>query len=338
MSKRNAFWVILNDAKVDSWPDVVWRDARNAGAHIIPDFCKPIPKLLRNIRKIHFANISNNKFWLPFKSVWNFSCTLKVDDLNPQNQNYIIFQTGIKFSPHFIKRLKSKGNARIILYMPDNIRTMGIAQSKSEFDRYCKYYLVDQVYSFDKRDCEEFGCYFFDFYSKMSVKSNDNNEDYIKAPFKIFYVGSCRNIERLKTLHLLYNQLKDKAKCSFYINGVSPENATQRGINYNQPLSYVDVVRLVQQSDVIVEIMNGTQQGNTLRLKEAVCYNKLLLSNNDAIRDSSYYDSRYMQVFTNVDEIDLTKFQRKVDYHYKGDFSTKELLKMIVKNDKRENL
>lgn len=160
MSKRDTFWVILNDAKVDSWPDVVWRDARDAGAHIIPDCCKPIPKLLRNIRKIHFSNISNRTFWLPLKRVWDSSCTLKIDDLNPQDQNYIIFQTGIKFSPHFIKRLKNKGNARIILYMPDNIRTMGIAQSKSEFDRYCKYYLVDQVYSFDKKDCEEFGCLF----------------------------------------------------------------------------------------------------------------------------------------------------------------------------------
>lgn len=330
---KSSFTIIVNEARPDSWPDIIWRDARNAGALVLLDSCTSLPFILRKIRKVHFSNVTNRKVWLPLKCAWDFSNTLRLSDLDPTKRNYVIFQTGIKFSAHYIERLKRERNACIVLYMPDNIRTMNMAQTREEFERFKEHYHIDQIYSFDKNDCEEFGAEFFDFYSKMPVVAQKNALRKWDGKLRVLYVGGCRSISRLNTLHELYDKLKDKADCTFYLNGVAPELATRRGIFYNHPLTYAEVVKLVQQHDVIVEIMNGTQAGNTLRLKEAVCYNKLLLTNNKTVVDSPYYDKQYMQVFNHVDDIDLSAFQAPVDYHYQGEFSPLNLMKRIVELD-----
>lgn len=332
--KSSSFTIIINEARTDSWPDIVWRDARDVGANVLLDSSKPLPSFLRKLRQIHFSNIANRKVWLPLKRAWDFSNTLRILDLDPAKRNYVIFQTGIKFSAHYIERLKRERNTCIVLYMPDNVRTMNIAQTQEEFERFKEHYHIDQVYSFDKKDCEEFGMEFFDFYSMLPAKVK--NKEGVDGKSKILYVGGCRSKERLKTLHALYDNLKDKAHCTFYLNGVKPTDATRKGIVYNHPLTYAEVVGLVQQHDIIVELMNGTQAGNTLRLKEAVCYNKCLLTNNLTVKDSPYYHADFMQVFRKVNDIDLSRFAMDVDYKYNGEFSPCKLMERIINKDNKE--
>lgn len=332
---ESTFTIIVNDAQPNSWPDIVWRDASLSGARVLLESSMHLPSILKKIRRVHFANPANHRFWLPLKCLWDGTNTLRFEDLDPKKRNYIIFQTGIKISAHYIERLKRERNACIVLYMSDNIRTMKIAQNKDEFLRFCRHYHVDQVYSFDKKDCEEFGAEFFDFYSMLPDKVTQKKLEDDKP--RILYVGGCRSKSRLDTLHALYNKLKDQAHCTFYLYGVKPEDAIHRGIIYNHLLSYAEVVQLVQQHDIIVEIMNGTQAGNTLRLKEAVCYNKCLLTNNPIVKSSPYYHSNYMQIFENVEDIDLLRFSHDVDYHYQGEFSPGKLMERIVDNDKNAN-
>lgn len=329
---QTTFTICVNDAQPNSWPDIVWRDASLSRARVLLESSMPLPSILKKIRRVHFANSANKHLWLPLKCLWDGTNTLRFKDLDPSKRNYIIFQTGIKFSAHYIERLKRERNACIVLYMPDNIRTMKIAQNKDEFLRFCRHYHVDQVYSFDKKDCEEFGAEFFDFYSMLPTKVTQKKLEDGKP--KILYVGGCRSRERLNTLHALYDRLKEQAHCNFYLNGVDSVDANRDGIIYNHPLSYAEVVELVQQHDVIVEIMNGNQAGNTLRLKEAVCYNKCLLTNNPFIKDSPYYHPDFMQIFNKVDDIDLSRFSMNVDYEYNGEFSPRKLMERIAKKDK----
>ena len=327
-----SFTIIINDARPNSWPDIVWRDALTSGAQILLDNCVPLPSLLRKLRKFHFSNLANRTLWLPLKCLWDVTNTLQLSDLDPSKRNYIIFQTGIKFSARYIARLKKERNACIVLYMPDNIRTTGIAQNKEEFLRFCKHYYVDQVYSFAPEDCKEFGVEFFDFYSMLPLKDEPISQKDDKP--KVLYVGGCRSIERLNMLHALYERLQDEVDCTFYLNGVNKANTTQKGIIYNHPLSYAEVVELVQQHDIIVEIMNGTQTGNTLRLKEAVCYNKCLLTNNQDAKSSPYYNINNMQIFDKVEDIDISRLSHDVNYHYQGEYSPRRLMEKIIKKDK----
>lgn len=329
---KSSSFTIINEARPDSWPDIVWRDARDAGANVLLDSSKPLPSFLRKLRQIHFSNIANRKVWLPLKRAWDFSNTLRISDMDRIKRNYVIFQTGIKFSAHYIERLKRERNACIVLYMPDNVRTMNIAQTREEFERFKEHYHIDQVYSFDKKDCEEFEMEFFDFYSMLPT--NVEKKEVFDGKPKILYVGGCRSKERLNTLHALYDRLKEQAHCTFYLNGVDSVDADRDGIIYNHTLSYAEVVELVQQHDVIVEIMNGNQAGNTLRLKEAVCYNKCLLTNNPFVQESPYYHPDFIQIFKEVDDIDLSRFTMNVDYKYNGEFSPCKLMERIIGNDK----
>lgn len=328
---QTTFTICVNDAQPNSWPDIVWRDASLSRARVLLESSMPLPSILKKIRRVHFANSANKHLWLPLKCLWDGTNTLRFKDLDPSKRNYIIFQTGIKFSAHYIERLKRERNACIVLYMPDNIRTMKIAQNKDEFLRYCRHYHVDQVYSFDKKDCEEFGAEFFDFYSMLPDKVTQKKLEDDKP--RILYVGGCRSKERLNTLHALYDRLKKQAHCTFYLNGVDSVDANREGIIYNHPLSYAEVIELVQQHDVIVEIMNGNQAGNTLRLKEAVCYNKCLLTNNPLVKESPYYHPDFMQIFKKVDDIYLSRFSMNVDFKYNGEFSPCKLMERIVECD-----
>lgn len=331
---ESTFTIIVNDAQPNSWPDIVWRDASLSGARVLLESSMHLPSILKKIRRVHFANPANHRFWLPLKCLWDGTNTLRFEDLDPKKRNYIIFQTGIKISAHYIERLKRERNACIVLYMPDNFRTMKIAQNKDEFLRFCRHYHVDQVYSFDKKDCEEFGAEFFDFYSMLPDKVPQKKLEDGKP--RILYVGGCRSKERLNTLHALYDNLKDKAHCTFYLNGVEPTDASRNGIVYNHPLTYAEVIGLVLQHDIIVELMNGAQAGNTLRLKEAVCYNKCLLTNNLTVKDSPYYHADFMQVFKKVNDIDLSRFTMDVDYKYNGEFSPCKLMERIINKDNIE--
>lgn len=334
-----SFHIVISNSKPDSWSDVVWTDAKERGALVHHDYSISLPKWLRKLRVVHFSNKLNERFWLPLKSLWDKTNVIQPADLDPAKRNYIIFQTGVKFSPHSIEILKRKCNASIILYMPDTLSVIGIANNKDELGRYIKHYHIDDVYSFDPHDCKKYGLKFFDFYSIIDntpdIKNRESETLNNAGKKRVLYVGNARTPERLALAHAIYKQLSDQCECTFYLNGVPEKEQKFNGIKYNHPLTYLEVVSLVKQNDVIVEIMNGNQRGNTLRGKEAVCYNKQLITNNAEILNSPYYNPNHILCYNKPSDIDLSLFSSKTpDYHYKGEFSPRRLMEMIVENDK----
>lgn len=82
----STFTIIINEARSESWPDIVWRDALASGARVLLDSCIPLSRPLRKLRKIHFANPANRKMWLPLKCMWNGTNALQLSDLAPQSK------------------------------------------------------------------------------------------------------------------------------------------------------------------------------------------------------------------------------------------------------------
>lgn len=101
---QSTFTILITKAQTDSWPDIVWTDAKDKGARVYLDYCRPMNCRLRKLRNIYFSNPANRKVWLPMKCLLEWSNILKLEDLAPHKRNYIIFQTGIKFSAHYICR------------------------------------------------------------------------------------------------------------------------------------------------------------------------------------------------------------------------------------------
>ena len=63
---------------------------------------------------------------------------------------------------------------------------------------------------------------------------------------------------------------------------------------------------------------------------EAIANNKKILTNNDSIRNFQYYNPKYIQIYSNVNNINLDFFyNNKPNYQYNDEFSPKHFLAFI---------
>lgn len=329
-AKAAKFYVILPNSLPNSWGVTAWSDLFPYVIFYLNNSTIRTP-WLQKLKKIHFSNSANKKLWVPFKGIWNSTFPIKPSDLDPHKRNYIIFHSGVKFSPSYIRMLKRDYNVCIVYYLPDTLVGLNVAHNEAEWKRYKEYYQIDYVFSFDSEDCKRYGFDFFDIFSKV---------DSIEEPVinDLFYIGSCRTKSRLELVQGVYEHIGNKANCDFRMIGVAEEDIKAAvGITYNQPLGYPDVIKETLKSHCILEIMNPGQHGNTLRYKEAVCYGKKLLSNNPDIITSKYYDPRWMQYFGKPEDIDVDWLLKdeKPDYKYEGEYSPVRLLDMIMNKDNK---
>lgn len=326
------FHLILPNSLPDSWGVTVWNDLTPYAKIHLNNSTIRTP-WLQKLKKIHFSNSANKKVWVPFKGIWNNTFPIKPSVLDPVKRNYIIFHSGVKFSPSYIRMLKRDYNVCIVYYLPDTLAGLNVAHNEAEWKRYKKYYQIDYVFSFDPEDCKRYGFEFFDIYSKR-----ENAEEPVLND--LFYIGSCRTKNRLDLVQRVYDRIGNKAKCDFRMIGVAEEDKKYAdGITYNQPLGYPDVIKETLKSRCILEIMNPGQHGNTLRYKEAVCYNKKLLSNNPEILSSEYFNPKWMLFFEKPEDIDADWLLNgeTPDYGYEGEYSPANLLKLIVDVDAKQS-
>lgn len=329
---KSTFHLILPNSLPDSWGVAVWGDLEPYATIHLNNSTVKTP-WLQKLKKIHFSNSANKKVWVPFKGIWNSTFPIKPSDLDPQKRNYIIFHSGVKFSPSYIRMLKRDYNVCIVYYLPDTLAGLSVAHNEEEWKRYKEYYQIDYVFSFDPEDCKRYGFEFFDIYSKRADAEASN------VVIDLFYIGSCRTKSRLELVQGIYDHIGNKAKCDFRMIGVAEEDMKSAdGITYNQPLGYPDVINETLKSRCILEIMNPGQHGNTLRYKEAVCYGKKLLSNNPDILTSKYYNPKWMQYFEKPEDIDVDWLNNgeTPDYGYEGEYSPVRLLQMVLSKDNKQ--
>lgn len=325
MNDNEKWFIVINGINKNiNFGLYVWNDIADSVTikNEVSNFSNSI---LKRMLKAHFSNKLNNIIYLPFKGIWNNHFSIRPDELC-SGINYIIFQTGVKYSPTYIKMLKEKYNTKIILYMPDTIENIGIAYDKQSFERYKKYYQIDRCFSFDPQDCEKYDMEFFDFYSFVRT------DDLYAESTDLLYIGNYRNYERLEILKDVVEKTRGKLNYKIRLNSVPGDKINECvGIEVNQPMNYNEIVAYTKKTKCILEILNNGQKGNTLRFKEAVCYNKKLLTNNENAINSKYYNPEFIQVFRDVKEInwDWVKKDVTVDYGYEGEFSPKNFLKAI---------
>ncbi len=124
----------------------------------------------------------------------------------------------------------------------------------------------------------------------------------------------------------------------FYITGVD-EKDKKLPIIYNHPISYADTLEYSFNTDCIFEVVKPGQTGITLRTCEAIIFNKKLLTNNKAIKDTPFYNEKYMSVFENEEDIDLNFILEKIDidYNYEDWFSPNVIIQKLNEETTNEN-
>lgn len=299
----------------------MWRDIEFLENGVILDnVLRPTNRIFSFLHHVHFSFVINRRVHLPFQYIWKplYSIEKIQFDLN---KKYCVIFTDISAARtdcKYLENLSKRENINLVLVMVNTMaRRIGLMEKKFPY--------FTTIFSFDEKDCEKYGFIYHPTNYSM-VREFD------KQPIKYdaFYVGVSKG--RANLLTQIFNTLNiNGANAEFYISGIKKNEKHIRGIHYNKWLSYQQILHYIQESNCIVEVMDGKQKGVTLRTMEAICYNKKLLTNNSLMKKSKYYKTGNIQVFSDPDKIDVEFVKRKdkVDYAYNGEFSPIHLLEHI---------
>ena len=281
-------------------------------------------KLLNLLCKIHNSRRINVKIPLPFRGIWNKYAV--VNNVSYDETHYIVFfnSTVVQHPKKYLRALANKKNTKLILICLDTMqdKLLGVLD-------YIKSINFHAVYSFDPKDIAQYHFLpIFNYYSKLPIPNGPITND-------LFFIGG--NKGRMKALDSLYSKAVEyNVRTKYFLFAPKGESmpANKDITILSQRMDYEESLNHLSSSQCILELLSGDQTGQTLRYYEAVCYNKKLLTNNKNIVNLPYYDERYMQYFSSVEDIDFEWIKRPiiVDYHYKNDFSPIKLLEQIEKD------
>lgn len=94
-------------------------------------------------------------------------------------------------------------------------------------------------------------------------------------------------------------------KCEFYITHVKPEDQIKRdGIIYsNSFMPYKEMLYKSVNCRFMFDINQAGAVGYTSRFLEAVIYNKLLITDNVAVKHTKFYSSGNILFYENINDI-----------------------------------
>ncbi|MDE6444893.1 MAG: hypothetical protein K2K64_10825, partial [Muribaculaceae bacterium] len=221
--------------------------------------------------------------------------------------------------------------AKIVVYFTDLIKINNMRFSNAPIDINYLKSLSDLILTYDPEEACHFGLTYY----PVPLSRIENISD-VKEVWDVYFIGQAKN--RLPLIMQTYHALSKKGlKVNFIISGVPKNNQENLpGITYINgiSLSYKENIRTVLRSKCLLEIIQKNSTGDTIRTKEALVYNKKLLTNNPLIVNAPFYNPEYICYFENPDDINpefikgLAK-DEVVDYHYKDQLSPLRLLEFI---------
>lgn len=156
--------------------------------------------------------------------------------------------------------------------------------------------VFDQVFAFDKTDSEKYG---FDYNPLIYTECKEIEP--LEEKSDLFYLGNAK--DRLPKLLEIYKRATDLGyKCDFHIVGVpNDQQKYTNGIEYNKPMSYKDAIRHIKASKCLVDAIQGSSTGLTIKTCEAVIYGKKLITTNVHVKEEEFYNENNIFIY-GVDE------------------------------------
>lgn len=310
---------------IDSGSDasrLMFHDVKNMNNAVeTSDIYELSNSILRIACKIHNSGMINRKIALPLRGVWDRYCIIEQAKKDTENK-YIVVMTNVsvkKFRIDYLKDLKKYPNIYLVLVAVDSFVDKFLSPVKI-----MEQVKFDLVYSFDLEDCNKYGLvYSQSQYSKLDdVKASKDKLD-------LFFVGRAK--QRLGLIQQIAEAASAKGlTCGFYILGAHPKQRKKiDGVVYiDSVMPYKDVLPMILNSKCLLDIVQDGQAGYTMRIYEALFYNKLLITNNKSVGQFDYFDNRYMKLFDRCEDIDFSFIldSANIDYQYKGEYSPVVLL------------
>lgn len=207
------------------------------------------------------------------------------------------------FSEKVLQKIKSK-SIHTVGYQWDGMQRFPLAEKTIQY--------FDNFFVFDNNDVKKYhniehiNNFYFDYLHTKKIIKQD-----------IFFVGTFMRDRINELLHLslifknsgLKNNINIICNKSKYYKkyGAFPVNFTKSGMNFK------DSILNTQQSKVILDFQNSMHNGVSLRVFEAVGYQKKLITNNPLVKNYDFYNPQNIFVFTN-------KNLHEVEHFLKLDF------------------
>lgn len=160
----------------------------------------------------------------------------------------------------------------------------------------------DYLQSFDESDAKKHNVdYFPSWYDSIEVIDSDT----IRCS-DVFFVGRAK--ERFDILIQIYDYLESRGiECLFFLVDVPEEKRVHRkNIIYSGYIPYYNVLQMVKKTKCLLEIPQEFGTSETLRVYEAITYNKKLITNNMHIKNKDYYSEQAILCFRELDDIDIS--------------------------------
>lgn len=203
---------------------------------------------------------------------------------------------------------------RLIVYYYNKIKRTDLLRKVQQ--------LPCEVWSFDNDDAKRFGLR----YNPQFYFKNLNFKDYtirnLDYKSDVFFVGKDKG--RLPELMDFEEKLKQMGVVTkFIVVADRKQSYTQQQKKYlGKHISYAECIEYVKQTNCIFDIVQKNQRGMTLRIMEALFFNKKLITNNDEILNMDFYDPSNIYVLGR-DNRSMEQFILGNKAHWKEQFVEK---------------
>lgn len=279
------------------------------------DYASRITRVLFNI---HNSEKINQKLSLPFRGLW-YPYYFKNKFKNDKPYCFVIIDYYYP-EDYFLFLKKKYPDCKIVFLHRDLLSRFIPPYTGASF--------VDLEMTYDKNEAQIHNMeHFNEFESKIKVPIG---KDYPESD--VYFAGNIK--DRLEKVLTAYHVFTDVGlKCKFYLVGVKENDRVNLpGIEYgNSFIPYAEMLYHSVNSRCILEINQDLADGYTSRFLEAVMFNKRLITNNQSIKSSEFYNNDYIQIVEDFSKIDtnFVKSEDSVNYHYANQFSPIHLIEKI---------
>lgn len=286
--------------------------------------------LARGLMRVHLSSKVNRIVPMPFRGIWGKiwvrQLKQKLDEIRQEGRIpcFILLDIILFFEQFGLSQAirEMVPDARIVYYFTDLV---ALDQRKQ---RLLQCGTPDLIFSFDSGDAQKYHLLLHNFpYSQLRDEYSHEEQEY-----DVCFVGKAK--DRLPQILEAYTFLSAQGlRCCFYITGVAPEQQQYADqICYCDGMGYDAYLKTIAKAKCILEIMQGGGSGNTLRINEAVEFNKILITNNTNVVNNELYDPRYMFCYTRIQELDCARIRKidKVCYENRDRISVENLLEDVA--------
>lgn len=260
---------------------------------------KPINRVLYPVFKLHWAKKINNITNVPLKSIW-YDLLYRTDFSVARPICFFFMAADMEDDNicNFVGYLQKKHpDAKFVAYYADLVKAPHRKRLSNPDYLRDKF---DAILSYDSSDAELYGLGYYPT-SFSDIKMNGEND----FESDVYFLGKAK--DRFEKIIDVYDKLRARGlNCLFYITGVPKEKRSELpGVRYIDSMPYEENLQHVARTKCILELQQGSARGYTLRTWEAINFDKILITNNEYIRNSKYYNKDYVIMEEELDETDL---------------------------------